>query len=60
MFCCPQKSLLNLGFGAPCEIELDYARVDGTEVKTITLKNRDGTSSTLPIFSGGDGVAGTV
>uniref|UniRef100_A0A061R195 Vacuolar protein sorting-associated protein 26 n=2 Tax=Tetraselmis sp. GSL018 TaxID=582737 RepID=A0A061R195_9CHLO len=54
------KGLLNLGFGAPCEVSLEFERTDSEPLRTASVKQRDGEAKELALFSGGDGVAGKV
>mmetsp|Transcript_2554 Transcript_2554/g.7243 ORF Transcript_2554/g.7243 Transcript_2554/m.7243 type:complete len:207 (-) Transcript_2554:511-1131(-) len=54
------KGILNLGFGAPCDIELSFENPDGAPVETHSLKNKDGTSQSFPVYTTGDAVCGKV
>ncbi len=55
-----QKGLLNLGFGAPCDVEIEFERSDGQPLKTHAAKSKDGVTQSLPLYTGGDGVCGKV
>jgi len=55
------KGLLNnLGFGAPCEVDLEFEGATGAPLRHATIKDRSGSSKELPLYSGGDGICGKV
>jgi hypothetical protein len=55
-----QKGLLNLGFGAPCEVELDFGTPGGEPLKFTSTHDKQGGSKELPLFTAGDTISGTV
>jgi len=54
------KGLLNLGFGAPCEVELDFGTPGGEPLKFTSTHDKQGGSKELPLFTAGDTISGTV